>query len=1084
MKKRVVSLLLCVMLLVSAMPAAAAAADSKAGFTDITDSETAEAANALRSMDVISGTTDTTFSPENPLTRAHVCKMIISAMGLQNQVASYARKTLFSDVSPTSVFAGYINLAYDRGIFQGYGDGTFGPGNPITYGQLASVLLRMLGYTSGDVGSVWPTDDTAFCESLELNGSLELTPYQTLNRGQAAILIYNALKADTASGKAYYTTIGTVASTQMVTVLDTDARQNNITGLLRCYTVSGSSVSVKHFRQANPVPAAFAGYSGILLLNNAGRTVGFLPDDYDSSEGILQDTESDSITISGETLDTASNAVVIVGESVYSWSSTGYLQGSRYVGKTIRVFRDDIGDVTCVYIPVDDEAQARKLAVASTQTGTILDTDAADGDEQHLLMAYLPSGSTGTVKYFEQADALSADAMGKSGDILLNSDGDVVGFRPDTTGKQLTLLAADEDEISDGSTVYEPADNAVVIVGEKVYSWSGSGYLQANRHLGKSVRLFTENGDVTCLFIPVEDSDAEAKLAVTSTQNVILVSADTVRGTSADELTACVISGNAASISYYDRKADFTGYEGQLGKLLLNRDGDAVGFIPSTRESRDITVASAKLSGIVDSSGASHRIPGSATLIAGDTVYVWKDSGYLRLSSNSGKMARLYYDDDGSVSCVQLLSGGTASDTGAILAETVTAAGELVRRLGISGAYSITKNGMAASADDLARYDIAYFDEATRTLRASDYQFTGYLEAASPNVAEAETITVGGHEFTVLDAAWASLDSYTLGSRVTLLLTDDLKVAMATSDSNIAADILGVLDSTGKSVTLLGSGLTMTADTVSAQENLYGTIVRVTVSRDQLNCYRYTSSGSVSLNIPAGTLGSYPLAPNCAIFEHTSSGSYGSHVYSLSGEKGKASYNFDDLLWTDTLPAVSIGAWHLNSAGKVDMLLLKDVTGNCYEYGEATRYTGTDGVNVGTRELAAYNDAVTVTNAAGESAKRICQLYDARTGAWLGVSYGNYNANSHRVISLKVLTEITDVDTRQFFLSDDRWYVTADASEIPVSDAVQVYVEATDQWLSGETGLKTAMDMAQDMTVYYDRSVTNGAQIRVIVVHK
>jgi len=936
MTKRIVSLLLCAVLLAGSVPAAAAAADSigTAAFSDIADGEIAEAANALRSMGVVAGTTETTYSPESPLTRAQVCKIIISAMGIQDQVSSYARKRLFSDVSASSVFAGYINLAYTKGVFQGYGDGTFGPGKAITYGQLAAVLLRMLGYTTGDIGSVWPTDYTSFCERLGLNGGLALTPYQTLTRGQAAVLVYNALKADTASGKAYYTTLSEVSSVHTVTVLDVDIRQNDADGLLRYYAAANGG-AVAHCRQERQITSAFEGYTGTLLLNASGHAVGFLPESCDGRTGILQDAEDDRVTVSGTDCKMTDDAVAIVGETVYSWKSTGYLQANCYLNRNIRMLQDDIGNVTCVYIPVEDETAAAELAVVSTQPVLLISVDAEDGAADGELLAYVMEGNAASAVYFDQAKALSAE------------------------------------------------------------------------------------------------------------------------------------------------------HEGQIGTLLLNKENAAVGFIPSAEECAEVTVSSAKLSGIVDRDGATHRIPGDAVVIAGDAVYPWKDSGYLRVDNHAGKTVRLYYDEHDSVVYIQLLSGGVSADTEVVVAETVTAATELFHRFGISGACSITKNGAPAQKNDLAQHDAAYYDNASRTLRASDYQFTGYIESAYPNIAEAETITVGGNTFSVVECAWESLGSYALGDRVTLLLTDDLKVAMATNDKEIVADILGVLATDGRTVRLLGSGLTMTADSISAKDSLRGRIVGIRVYRDELTCHEYESSGAGVLDVSTRTLGKYELAPSCAIYEHTALGSSDSYVYSLSGVIGEASSDFEEIFWTDTIAAASVTAHHLNSAGKVDMLLLKDVTGNGYEYGKATKYTGVKGINLGSYGLPAYNSAVTITNAAngGEGSKRICTQYDAQGGVYLGVSAGAYDANYQKVVSVRRLTEVEDVESRSFFLADDTWYVVADEAEIPVSKQVQIFVEASDRWLCGEEGLKSVLAMGKAMTVYYDRSASTGAQIRVIAVN-
>ena len=298
--------------------------------------------------------------------------------------------------------------------------------------------------------------------------------------------------------------------------------------------------------------------------------------------------------------------------------------------------------------------------------------------------------------------------------------------------------------------------------------------------------------------------------------------------------------------------------------------------------------------------------------------------------------------------------------------------------------------------------------------------------------------------------------------------------------------MLGVLSADGSSVTLLGSGLTLEDMKISAQEKLYGSIVLVNIYQDEVRCYAYTSDRKGVLDILAGTLGDYALAPVCAVYEHTTFGSLRSHVYSLAGEAGKASYDFSGIIWTDTIPAGSVTACHVNTAGKVDMILLQDVTGNCYEYGKATQYTGENGINLGAEGLNAYSGAVAVANAdnGGNGVKRICNLYEARTGIYLGVAAGAYSADHQRVVSLEILKEAMAVDSGDFFLMGDTWYVLADAAELPVSPRVQIYLERSDCWVSGSDGLKSALAMGQEMTLYYDRTARTGAQIRVIVVKK
>ena len=75
MKKRVMALLLCVLLILPVMPAANAA------FTDISDPATNLAAATLQGLGIVAGTSANNFTPNNSLTRAEACTLIINTMG-------------------------------------------------------------------------------------------------------------------------------------------------------------------------------------------------------------------------------------------------------------------------------------------------------------------------------------------------------------------------------------------------------------------------------------------------------------------------------------------------------------------------------------------------------------------------------------------------------------------------------------------------------------------------------------------------------------------------------------------------------------------------------------------------------------------------------------------------------------------------------------------------------------------------------------------------------------------------------------------------------------------------------------------
>ena len=51
----------------------------------------------------------------------------------------------FTDVTPDMTFFPYIEAIYAEGITVGYGDGTFGPNDTLTRGEMAAFLTRALG---------------------------------------------------------------------------------------------------------------------------------------------------------------------------------------------------------------------------------------------------------------------------------------------------------------------------------------------------------------------------------------------------------------------------------------------------------------------------------------------------------------------------------------------------------------------------------------------------------------------------------------------------------------------------------------------------------------------------------------------------------------------------------------------------------------------------------------------------------------------------------------------------------------------------------------------------------------------------
>lgn len=113
-----------------------------ASLPDIPSSSAAEI-NYLMSKKIINGYPDGTFRPKQAVTRAEAAIMLGKALNLNG----WKRTTPFKDVAATSVASGYIASAVQKGIINGYSDGTFRPEEPITRVHMALLLQRAFNLT-------------------------------------------------------------------------------------------------------------------------------------------------------------------------------------------------------------------------------------------------------------------------------------------------------------------------------------------------------------------------------------------------------------------------------------------------------------------------------------------------------------------------------------------------------------------------------------------------------------------------------------------------------------------------------------------------------------------------------------------------------------------------------------------------------------------------------------------------------------------------------------------------------------------------------------------------------------------------
>jgi hypothetical protein len=68
---------------------------------------------------------------------------LLRTVGQAESLPPYAGS--FSDVPPGQWYTGYVERLYQLGLTVGYGDGTYGPVDPVARSQMAAFLIRALG---------------------------------------------------------------------------------------------------------------------------------------------------------------------------------------------------------------------------------------------------------------------------------------------------------------------------------------------------------------------------------------------------------------------------------------------------------------------------------------------------------------------------------------------------------------------------------------------------------------------------------------------------------------------------------------------------------------------------------------------------------------------------------------------------------------------------------------------------------------------------------------------------------------------------------------------------------------------------
>ena len=379
----------------------------------------------------------------------------------------------------------------------------------------------------------------------------------------------------------------------------------------------------------------------------------------------------------------------------------------------------------------------------------------------------------------------------------------------------------------------------------------------------------------------------------------------------------------------------------------------------------------------------------------------------------------------------------------------------------------VYRNGASAPAQAVQDYDVLYWNASTGTVWAYSQRASGMIQAIEPAGANPTSVTVAGRTYAIETSAAAyalsDLGQYRKGDSVTLLLGRSGGVAAVVGLGESAGERVGVAISVSTSAYPDGAGGTYTAQTVTllasdgqtyeyqAKGNSVkeGSLLRASADAQTGEVVlRTLSSTKVSGTVDRnGTrLDSYPFAENVEILD-------------VSGSRGA-------VITPERLAGLSLSrdqvrCCTLNSRDEIEVLILKDVTGDAQRYGILTQME-----TMGEDMSAVYSYEYVVD----------------------GSTYALPGSSTRFPVSpgpIQIVGDLTDPERLRPLTATKTGELVngsfvADGRKYTLSDNVAVYERRNGQYYL--SSLARAQQSEGTLTAWYDKAESSGGRVRVIVV--
>lgn len=746
--------------------AAASTAPKMASFADVTSSTAhASAIDALAALGIVNGVGSNAFAPSGTLTRAEFAKVVDVATGLGTAATLLQnQKTQFTDVPAGKWFTGYIAIAAAKGYVKGYGNGKFGPDDPITYAEMLTVLVRALGYKANVTGG-YPLGYIAEANSLGLFSGVNISDAASpVNRADMAQILWNGLETQTGTTETSATGTTTAVPSGQLLV---------------------AAMGVKGYYTGTSFTAPAAGDGNIVY-------------------GVSLPT----ITIGGQNLTLASNYSVIGAASL-----------SALVGHQVSYMVSATGQVTVLYDATPSSSVVAGTVSAAAAATAAECTTFSNSTPSAANCLYANAAQTvppayGSITLSTGASYGFASGTG-TGDLtvystLMGTNGQPISMTSQWSGPALTVGAA--SITASEATDFTAGDSVTVVL-------NAAGHAIAVLDPKGSVTAGASDAQITSI-APLFSNTSETQLSVLTSagaQTYILTSstAVTLNGKTAalsnlavgQIVQVTVIPNSGTPLEASAVSASSQSVTGQVTAL-----GYANGAYTLTIAGKSYTVSSSAMVSLAGGTPVA-MTPGTLASMVGDTVTADTDSaGAIALVSTSTTNQQTVdvQSFNPGTSTISVLTSSGAAETYVLESGALTQADTLNGSTSVSGTYdnSVSKT--------LAGQYVNITIDPTNNQISAIAANTAAVASTAPlaTSSTANTISIGGQSYYLLPSA-AVYDIATTPSLAVTALTPSALLSDLSTTTTISANWMVQTGSVISAIQVTGAAVNTTSNVIA-----------------------------------------------------------------------------------------------------------------------------------------------------------------------------------------------------------------------------------------------------------------------------